>query len=224
MTLRTAKAAAAAAIVFMLLAPGAAASGAKLEPVGPVPKLYPRPAGLAGFSLTKLEAFQEKALAHYKGVVKVYLDWRKQARQSDDAVLYGVLVESPVYAVEHLRCRALNIITTPNICWHAHAARWTARELEQTRAKIRASQRPAHMGGWICIHGREGAWNSQTGNGFYGGLQMTYGWMGLVSNAALLSPLQQMMAAETGYRLSGYSHAWLAGQWPNTYPPCAGYF
>jgi hypothetical protein len=81
-----------------------------------------------------------------------------------------------------------------------------------------------HMAGWLCIHNREGAWNAATGNGFYGGLQMTYGWMGLVGNAAALSPADQMAAAEAGYRASGFSSAWMSGQWPNTYPPCAGLF
>ncbi len=52
---------------------------------------------------------------------------------------------------------------------------------------------------------------------------MTYGWDGLVGNAALLSPAQQMRAAETGYRRSGYSVSWLEGQWPNTSPPCLAY-
>jgi hypothetical protein len=110
--------------------------------------------------------------------------------------------------------------------YHAAELRWTTRNLARTLAAIRARAHPAvgHLSGWLCIHHGEGAWNSQTGNGYYGGLQMTYGWMGLVANAALLSPSQQMAAAETGYRRSGYSHAWLSGQWPNTYPPCAGYF
>jgi hypothetical protein len=80
-----------------------------------------------------------------------------------------------------------------------------------------------HYALWECIHSGEGAWDSQTGNGYYGGLQMTYGWDGLVGNAALLSPEQQMAAAETGYRQSGYSIAWLSQQWPNTFPPCAAY-
>lgn len=81
-----------------------------------------------------------------------------------------------------------------------------------------------NVAGWLCVHSGEADWGAQTGNKYYGGLQMTYGWMGLVSNAALLSPSQQMAAAETGYRLSGYSDAWMRQQWPNTYPPCAGLF
>jgi hypothetical protein len=81
----------------------------------------------------------------------------------------------------------------------------------------------SHYALWNCIHNGEGAWNANTGNGYYGGLQMTYGWDGLVSNAALLSPAQQMAAAETGYRQSGYSEAWLLGQWPVSSRSCLGY-
>jgi hypothetical protein len=83
---------------------------------------------------------------------------------------------------------------------------------------------PAHYSGWICIHNREGAWDAQTGNGYYGGLQMTYGWMGVVGNAAKLSPLQQMWAAERVAARYGFSYSFMSGQWPNTFPPCAGYF
>ncbi len=79
-----------------------------------------------------------------------------------------------------------------------------------------------HRALWLCIHSREGAWNANTGNGYYGGLQMTYGWGG-VARADLLSPAEQMALAERQYRASGYSVAWLEGQWPNTSPPCLGY-
>ncbi len=51
---------------------------------------------------------------------------------------------------------------------------------------------------------------------------MTYGWGG-VARADLLSPAEQMALAERQYRASGYSVAWLEGQWPNTSPPCLGY-
>jgi len=76
-----------------------------------------------------------------------------------------------------------------------------------------------HLQLWLCIHSREGAWNANTGNGYYGGLQMTSGWGG-VARPDLMSPTAQMMLAERQYRASGYSLAWLEGQWPNTAPPC----
>jgi Transglycosylase-like domain len=34
-----------------------------------------------------------------------------------------------------------------------------------------------NLNDWICIHHGEGAWNDNTGNGYYGGLQMDYTFM-----------------------------------------------
>jgi hypothetical protein len=91
----------------------------------------------------------------------------------------------------------------------------------------------AHRAGWLCIHsgylgGRrvssgEGAWNANTGNGYYGGLQAHYGWGG-VPRMDLLSAEAQMSVAERELRKNGGSHAWISGQWPNTGPPCLGLF
>lgn len=108
--------------------------------------------------------------------------------------------------------------------WLYSVAHERYHELYVPKPKPVPSYAPGHVAGWLCIHSQEAAWNAQTGNGYYGGLQMTYGWEGLVANAALLSPAQQMAAAEAGYARSGYSSAWMASQWPNTYPPCAGFF
>ena len=73
----------------------------------------------------------------------------------------------------------------------------------------------AHESMWECIHSKEGAWNANTGNGYYGGLQMTSGWGG-VSRPDLLSPSEQMALAERLYAANGYSLAWIRQQWPNT--------
>lgn len=111
--------------------------------------------------------------------------------------------------------------------WVEH--RWNRRRVAAYRlahrsraVAVAASGGIPHEALWLCIHRGEGAWNAATGNGYFGGLQMTYGWDGLVGNAALLSPAAQMQAAGTGYRRSGYSRAWLEGQWPMTSPPCLG--
>ena len=104
--------------------------------------------------------------------------------------------------------------------WHCAASQWIGAQVAHTRANLRPAV-TGHTSLWMCIHSREGAWNANTGNGFYGGLQMTYGWLGLIAGRASdLSPSAQMAAAERGYRQSGYSTAWLYGQWPNTAPPC----
>ena len=127
------------------------------------------------------------------------------------------------------RLRLLGMMTKARNRWKALAERLRAGSPRHPltvgqRSRVSPSASIPHESGWLCIHSREGAWNANTGNGFYGGLQMTYGWMGLVTRADLLSPAQQMRAAETGYRRSGYSDSWMRGQWPNTYPPCAGRF
>ena len=109
--------------------------------------------------------------------------------------------------------------------WSCAAVKWLTREYSQTKAAMRPRVAvSSHLQGWICIHSREGAWNAQTGNGYYGGLQMTYGWAGRVVNAALLSPSQQIAAADAEAREHSYDYYWMQHQWPNTFPPCAGYF
>ncbi len=97
---------------------------------------------------------------------------------------------------------------------------WSHRRLMARRL---AAQHPAiaHLSLWLCIHQGEGAWDADTGNGYYGGLQAHMNWYG-VYRMDLLSAWEQMLAAETAYRQSGYSTAWLEGQWPNTSPPCLG--
>jgi hypothetical protein len=76
-----------------------------------------------------------------------------------------------------------------------------------------------------CIHNREAAaWSANTGNGYYGGLQLSYGWAGRVRNAALLTPAEQIAVAEAEAARHRWSEPWMRGQWPNTYPPCARLF
>jgi hypothetical protein len=98
------------------------------------------------------------------------------------------------------------------------------RELAETVAALRPRpQFVGHLQGWLCIHSREGAWNDE-GAPYYGGLQMTYGWAGRVTDAALLSPGQQIAVAEAEAAEHGWSWSWMRSQWPNTFPPCAGLF
>jgi hypothetical protein len=53
---------------------------------------------------------------------------------------------------------------------------------------------------------------------------MTSGWAGYPISDWNTVPIAEVYAdAEAQYRASGYSVAWLEGQWPNTSPPCLGY-
>jgi len=109
--------------------------------------------------------------------------------------------------------------------WGCHAVKWLTKELNETKEAMRPRVAAlSHYSGWMCIHAREGSWNAQTGNGYYGGLQMSYGWAGRVSNAALLSPDAQVAAAEAEAAEHRWDYGWMASQWPNTFPPCSGYF
>jgi Transglycosylase-like domain len=109
---------------------------------------------------------------------------------------------------------------------HGRGYKLWVRELWHSRAKTarkRFVAGPPHRAGWQCIHRYEGPWNARTGNGFYGGLQMDYGFM-RTYGAHLLrkkgtadrwTPLEQMWVAEKAHR-SGRGF----GPWPNTARAC----
>lgn len=79
----------------------------------------------------------------------------------------------------------------------------------------------------VCIHGGEGSWTDNTGNGYYGGLQMDltfqhrYGadFLARWGTADNWPAWAQLTAAERAYR-SGRGF----GPWPKTGPPCAARF
>lgn len=81
---------------------------------------------------------------------------------------------------------------------------------------------PPHKRGWLCIHRFEGSW-SDSGDPYWGGLQMDRGFMRTYAPPSLLrkgwanhwTPLEQMWVAERAHRSGrGYS------PWPNTARSC----
>jgi hypothetical protein len=94
------------------------------------------------------------------------------------------------------------------------------------QARLLEATYPEHHALWECIHEGEGSWSDPNsgGNGHYGGLQMTPGWEGEFSGTAdQYSEVQQERFAEDAYRRTGYSRAWLNGQWGQTIGPCWRY-
>lgn len=101
--------------------------------------------------------------------------------------------------------------------------RWEKKQ-EAVRAAAARAAFPAHYSAWLCIHSYEshGSWSANTGNGYYGGLQMdipfqtTYGaeLYRLKGTADHWTPMEQMQVAEKAYS-SGRGF----GPWPKT----AGY-
>jgi len=116
--------------------------------------------------------------------------------------------------------------------WHRAALKWHNAQL--TRYERRWQQlhppppRPSvyatySSSGWLCIHNYEGAWNANTGNGYYGGLQMDYSFMATYGADLLRSkgtadhwtPQEQMAVAEKA-KNSGRGYY----PWPNTARIC----
>lgn len=109
--------------------------------------------------------------------------------------------------------------------WVAHQWKARATKLRRSYTKMLAERRAEFQSlynKWACIHRYEGAWNSNTGNGYYGGLQMDYGFMqtygpeflarwGTANNWPVWA---QLKTAERAYATRGY------GPWPNTARAC----
>jgi len=106
------------------------------------------------------------------------------------------------------------------------ARRWD----DQHPAARRAAEKAAllaqipHYSEWVCISGHEshGKWDTSTGNGYYGGLQMDRGFQQTYApslyrtkgTADRWTPEEQMVAAEGAWRGRGFT------PWPNTARMC----
>jgi Transglycosylase-like domain len=94
------------------------------------------------------------------------------------------------------------------------------------RARRKAA-RPPHMSAWLCIHRYERhpgqGWATETGNGYYGGLQMNLGFQRRYGSDLLRrkgtadrwTRLEQMWVAERAHRAGRGFYPW-----PNTARAC----
>ncbi len=95
-------------------------------------------------------------------------------------------------------------------------------ERRHRAVRYRALHPPRHRA-WLCIHRHEGPWTANTGNSYYGGLQMnlafqrTYGadLMRRKGTANRWTPIEQIWVAERAYRSGRGFHPW-----PNTARYC----
>lgn len=176
------------------------------EPLGPAPALFNHSKPLSKMTLPERAASQEKALKHYRSVVRFYLSWRKANALPSVAVTRTLSLEP----VPHVRCAVLGIITPRNVCWYAHAASWTAAELRKTELKITrlvwsgdvcsASKAACAWyadGATQCEVAHEGAWTSVNSAGYYGRFQMD-------------TSFQQ----ETPFGAAAYAQYGTAEKWP----------
>jgi hypothetical protein len=100
---------------------------------------------------------------------------------------------------------------------------WLVKYSREKIAEIRASMLPPHNKLWECIHNGEGSWGD-TGDPYWGGLQMHPGWGG-VHHASDLSPFAQKWLAEHELEKIRYDqrYAWVSGQWPISHKACMQY-
>jgi hypothetical protein len=120
------------------------------------------------------------------------------------------------------------IVRGKSCAWARYAAdEWVARAKAALRGHTRYLQSlrsEAHRlyAKWECIHQHEGAWNANTGNGYYGGLQMDMGFQSAYGSEHMARwgtadrwPVwAQLQAAERAYESRGF------GPWPNTARMC----
>jgi hypothetical protein len=102
--------------------------------------------------------------------------------------------------------------------------RWVLRywRAEASRARWKAHH-PRRLNAWLCIHRHEGPWRANTGNGYYGGLQMDVTFQRMYGRDLLArkglahrwSSIEQIWVAERAYR-SGRGFY----PWPNTARYC----
>jgi Transglycosylase-like domain len=125
--------------------------------------------------------------------------------------------------------RLMRVQLTPNRR-EAERSRSTAyRRLVLSVWKERAAKarwqahHPRRLGAWLCIHRHEGPWNANTGNGYYGGLQMDMAFqrtyapylLSTKGPAHRWTAIEQIWVAERAYRSGrGFS------PWPNTARAC----
>jgi hypothetical protein len=101
--------------------------------------------------------------------------------------------------------------------------RWTRRELGETREALHPKAAPDDWAEFACIHEHEGATTANTGNGYYGGLQMDYGFQRTYGREFLARwgtadrwPVWAQVVAARRARDSGRGY----GPWPNTARLC----
>lgn len=126
------------------------------------------------------------------------------------------------------KCWQLKLAGPEHLCMLARSqVRVNSAKLGALQSKIEEMTRPRLasnlLDAFTCIHEKEGAWDANTGNGYYGGLQMdmqfqrTYGpeFLRRWGTADRWPAWAQLEAARRAY-VSGRGF----GPWPNTHVAC----
>lgn len=151
-----------------------------------------------------------KGVYYYRGVTRKYE--RKLGRTPSKSDFNASKIHSCKYAL-----------------WVAHM--WSDRAAHRKHdfndylKKLREQRQSegALTSDWACIHHYEGAWNANTGNGYYGGLQMDMGFQSTYGPEFLARwgtadnwPVWAQVTAANRAKNSGRGY----GPWPNTARAC----
>jgi hypothetical protein len=110
--------------------------------------------------------------------------------------------------------------------WHCNVLRWIKKERAETLLALNPPQDAIkYRSAWLCIYSHEkgtDGWRTNTGNGYYGGLQMDYSFMrsygrhllNTKGTADKWTPEEQMRVAEKAHRTRGFY------PWPRTARKC----
>jgi hypothetical protein len=105
---------------------------------------------------------------------------------------------------------------------------WQQRDALAALAVVRNALRKPTVPAWLeraflCIHHYEGAWDADTGNGYFGGLQMDYGFMSTYGGSFLRrwGTADHWPAwAQVATAVRAYASGRGFGPWPNTARAC----
>lgn len=144
----------------------------------------------------------QKAIIHEKFI------WRTLTKTSTYSTAVGIPVPRDQLQAHRIYLHKLLVRLAANVKEYKH------------QYSFNGSPR---LSAWVCIHHYEGAWNANTGNGYYGGLQMDTGFQSTYGPELLHSkgtannwtPKEQIMVADRAYE-SGRGF----NPWPNTARAC----
>ncbi len=149
-----------------------------------------------------------------------------------DPTVSGSTVVERIAKFREETWRWQRLMRRPRTPYYGYPERWTSEVFRQWALEVwrgralrmrAAAGSPPRLSAWLCIHRREGPWTANTGNGYYGGLQMDltfqrmYGLYLLRSKgrAHRWTPTEQIWIAVRAYR-SGRGFY----PWPNAARAC----
>jgi hypothetical protein len=161
-------------------------------------------AALAALSLAApVGGAEEPDSSEREQLVEEILEARKETR-------YWQKVMQRKQKIPRVGARLLQTFSTASL------ERALANSRERTKRVRRAAKDPPHERQFRCIHRHEGAWDANTGNGYYGGLQMdssfqrTYGrWLLRTKGRAhRWTPIEQIWVGERALREGRGFYPW----------------